>query len=110
VAERGDEQVERSLRFRLGRLDEERAMDDQRKIHGHRMEPLVNHRLGEIEGGEAGALEKMIVEQHFVHAAAVAERLRHEVGKAGADVVGRSEEHTSELQSRQYLVCRLLLE
>src|SRR3712207_7975010 len=32
----------------------------------------------------------------------------------GADLVwatiGRSEEHTSELQSRQYLVCRLLLE
>src|SRR3712207_8178323 len=27
-----------------------------------------------------------------------------------ADVAGRSEEHTSELQSRQYLVCRLLLE
>src|SRR3712207_8693550 len=26
------------------------------------------------------------------------------------DHVGRSEEHTSELQSRQYLVCRLLLE
>src|SRR3712207_7708763 len=25
-------------------------------------------------------------------------------------LVGRSEEHTSELQSRQYLVCRLLLE
>src|SRR3712207_8921377 len=27
-----------------------------------------------------------------------------------AGPVGRSEEHTSELQSRQYLVCRLLLE
>src|SRR5438445_7134698 len=27
-----------------------------------------------------------------------------------AHVAGRSEEHTSELQSRQYLVCRLLLE
>src|SRR3712207_7602612 len=27
-----------------------------------------------------------------------------------ADTAGRSEEHTSELQSRQYLVCRLLLE
>src|SRR3712207_8729589 len=27
-----------------------------------------------------------------------------------AGVFGRSEEHTSELQSRQYLVCRLLLE
>src|SRR3712207_9002480 len=35
-------------------------------------------------------------------------------GRRGAadlvDVDGRSEEHTSELQSRQYLVCRLLLE
>src|SRR3712207_8036680 len=30
--------------------------------------------------------------------------------KHGAAVVVRSEEHTSELQSRQYLVCRLLLE
>src|SRR2546422_11406328 len=28
----------------------------------------------------------------------------------GADRVGRSEEHTSELQSRLHLVCRLLLE
>src|SRR3712207_8780522 len=27
-----------------------------------------------------------------------------------ADLADRSEEHTSELQSRQYLVCRLLLE
>src|SRR3712207_6849690 len=27
-----------------------------------------------------------------------------------AEHLGRSEEHTSELQSRQYLVCRLLLE
>src|SRR3712207_8284159 len=27
-----------------------------------------------------------------------------------ADFLDRSEEHTSELQSRQYLVCRLLLE
>src|SRR3712207_8084828 len=29
---------------------------------------------------------------------------------AGEHEPGRSEEHTSELQSRQYLVCRLLLE
>src|SRR3712207_6885137 len=28
----------------------------------------------------------------------------------GSKGIGRSEEHTSELQSRQYLVCRLLLE
>src|SRR3712207_7565326 len=31
-------------------------------------------------------------------------------GLEGALVPRRSEEHTSELQSRQYLVCRLLLE
>src|SRR3712207_8206385 len=30
--------------------------------------------------------------------------------RLGVRVVVRSEEHTSELQSRQYLVCRLLLE
>src|SRR5258707_1825366 len=29
---------------------------------------------------------------------------------SGPERSGRSEEHTSELQSRQYLVCRLLLE
>src|SRR5947209_13384500 len=32
------------------------------------------------------------------------------VGRASAQRAARSEEHTSELQSRQYLVCRLLLE
>src|SRR3712207_7409814 len=31
-------------------------------------------------------------------------------GRQAALPQGRSEEHTSELQSRQYLVCRLLLE
>src|SRR3712207_7292963 len=36
---------------------------------------------------------------------------RRESGNRGADQADpRSEEHTSELQSRQYLVCRLLLE
>src|SRR3712207_8464439 len=37
----------------------------------------------------------------------VLERVQNELFDLGAD---RSEEHTSELQSRQYLVCRLLLE
>src|SRR3712207_7972029 len=31
-------------------------------------------------------------------------------GRGGGELAIRSEEHTSELQSRQYLVCRLLLE
>src|SRR3712207_8368375 len=38
----------------------------------------------------------------------VIEELPQNPIKLGADM--RSEEHTSELQSRQYLVCRLLLE
>src|SRR3712207_7149397 len=36
------------------------------------------------------------------------DRQRHDLRVPGH--VARSEEHTSELQSRQYLVCRLLLE
>src|SRR3712207_8650448 len=39
--------------------------------------------------------------------ALVAEHVDHHLGTRVDD---RSEEHTSELQSRQYLVCRLLLE
>src|SRR3712207_7016064 len=35
---------------------------------------------------------------------------RHGGQRALIEETGRSEEHTSELQSRQYLVCRLLLE
>src|SRR5258707_8329446 len=47
---------------------------------------------------------------HVSHA-----RLRHGHGfsqwsRRASQRDGRSEEHTSELQSRQYLVCRLLLE
>src|SRR3712207_7285464 len=55
-----------------------------------------------------------------LHAVAVelsARRARRRQGRAAGRVgrrplrrAGRSEEHTSELQSRQYLVCRLLLE
>src|SRR3712207_8033442 len=42
-------------------------------------------------------------------------RLKYEkvvpgIGPVDPDEIVRSEEHTSELQSRQYLVCRLLLE
>src|SRR3712207_8292979 len=35
---------------------------------------------------------------------------RDSLAPGRTQVKGRSEEHTSELQSRQYLVCRLLLE
>src|SRR3712207_8803042 len=39
----------------------------------------------------------------------VEEHADHPLGGAAEDEVCRSEEHTSELQSRQYIVCRLLL-
>src|SRR3712207_8560215 len=46
--------------------------------------------------------------------ATASNRFPHALGKHVTSVTGtedtRSEEHTSELQSRQYLVCRLLLE
>src|SRR3712207_7477886 len=63
--------------------------------------------VGDLLGRQAGDLGRP------------ARRLRHAVGQAlqvAAEVGARlrarrrSEEHTSELQSRQYLVCRLLLE
>src|SRR3712207_7596557 len=38
------------------------------------------------------------------------QRLRHLLRQDRHVDEGRSEEHTSELQSRQYIVCRLLLE
>src|SRR3712207_6866402 len=45
---------------------------------------------------------------HYGDATPLGDVLRHR--GALADGLVRSEEHTSELQSRQYLVCRLLLE
>src|SRR3712207_8180497 len=52
-------------------------------------------------GGGGGRLRPVGPEQVGGH--------RHRAHQQGADQE-RSEEHTSELQSRQYLVCRLLLE
>src|SRR3712207_7921142 len=53
-------------------------------------------RTGEVEGGRE---RRPVGESRFGD---------HHVGVAAR--TARSEEHTSELQSRQYLVCRLLLE
>src|SRR5258707_3591910 len=58
--------------------------------------------------GDALALPAREPKAPFAHARVVALRQLHDevVRRRGL----RSEEHTSELQSRQYLVCRLLLE
>src|SRR3712207_8361941 len=67
---------------------------------------LDRHRAGAMQGvrGVTGVLERVTEADHLVPA----HRRR---GAEGRRCHGdRSEEHTSELQSRQYLVCRLLLE
>src|SRR3712207_7148705 len=56
----------------------------------------------EPEGAEVAALMRSVVEQFENYS-----KLNR---KLPAETAVRSEEHTSELQSRQYLVCRLLLE
>src|SRR3712207_8378636 len=61
----------------------------------------VEVRIVDLALGAVGA-------RHEVHADALGNEPRD--GAAGAGGLVRSEEHTSELQSRQYLVCRLLLE
>src|SRR3712207_8138035 len=50
-------------------------------------------------GGEVGGADGLAEEAHEL-----------EVQRGGEELDARSEEHTSELQSRQYIVCRLLLE
>src|SRR5258707_10528435 len=56
------------------------------------------------------ALKQDLLVHHLCHEITV-ERLRWWTSKSCLSAFsGRSEEHTSELQSRQYLVCRLLLE
>src|SRR3712207_7716453 len=63
---------------------------------------------------EGGAAVAIVDEQHGVlDPVAVPRRAGLQVAQLAIDGLPlglRSEEHTSELQSRQYLVCRLLLE
>src|SRR3712207_8868459 len=62
--------------------------------------------------GDIGVLsdEKAQVQVAGVVERAVADVLDHVLAVGVGRQTNRSEEHTSELQSRQYLVCRLLLE
>src|SRR3712207_8111763 len=73
-----------------------------------------------LGGGQELVLEAEVIKE-FAQARVVvvrealmrAERVRHlsqRLAERGGHQLLRSEEHTSELQSRQYLVCRLLLE
>src|SRR3712207_7643309 len=73
----------------------------------------VEATVGEVEPCRVSHLPGDPLVQAFVAGklAAALDQLRTDVhGGDAASEVRRSEEHTSELQSRQYLVCRLLLE
>src|SRR3712207_7102227 len=62
----------------------------------------LQQRGDQVVGGDVGG-EGFVAQHQAVPQA-------REGGRAHVVDAGRSEEHTSELQSRQYLVCRLLLE
>src|SRR3712207_7868839 len=64
--------------------------------NGHTHPVIVGHH---VSGRRGGATHHVVGASHDRHP-----------GPIAAVHSGRSEEHTSELQSRQYLVCRLLLE
>src|SRR3712207_6883403 len=58
----------------------------------------------------AAARDRALRVQRGAHPDVAAAGADARLVRAGGRQPGRSEEHTSELQSRQYLVCRLLLE
>src|SRR2546425_5898095 len=77
--------------FQDGRASDQAAVDQRCAVHRHRRkQPGDGYRSEENVVGD-----RLVVEQP---------------GFAASEVSGRSEEHTSELQSLAYLVCRLLLE
>src|SRR5699024_11635097 len=65
------------------------------------LDGVVDHGRQQVVGGADGVDVAGEVEVDVLH--------RHDLGVAAAGRAARSEEHTSELQSRFDLVCRLLL-
>src|SRR2546425_2627536 len=73
--------------------------------------PSLSPRMGRVNGSEVITIERFIMEQERLYPEATGElsNLLNDLSLA-AKIISRSEEHTSELQSLAYLVCRLLLE
>src|SRR3712207_7629146 len=78
--------------FRSRRVGNPEMLLDLPEVAARSKEDLQHLGLGRVQGAERAAGE---------HPGQLA---------AAGGAAERSEEHTSELQSRQYLVCRLLLE
>src|SRR5690606_40984062 len=78
------------------------AEAEERGITGKAVTPFLLDRIKEITGGESLEANVELVLNNA--------RLGAAIAVAYARLQRRSEEHTSELQSREKLVCRLLLE
>src|SRR2546425_13121239 len=92
AAPAGDQAIPGRLRYRAGPHEKETRGGGLQSLQAHFPEQAARrHRTEQIEYSPD--------QSH-----------RHGQDAAGADAVARSEEHTSELQSLAYLVCRLLLE
>jgi len=50
----------------LGRLDHHRPVHDEGEVDGHRVEAVVHQALGDVECGDAGLLQQLVVEDHLV--------------------------------------------
>src|SRR3712207_7908195 len=78
-----------------------RSYEGRSAIHEHSDKDGYHRKRNDVNAEE-------VVKHHFRNDDG--EECYHGVEHENAPLVLRSEEHTSELQSRQYLVCRLLLE
>src|SRR3712207_8863013 len=72
--------------------------------------PILAAEHGEIAAVRRGLADRVVHVGPGAMPAGVDEERVVPVRAPARPLVDRSEEHTSELQSRQYLVCRLLLE
>src|SRR3712207_8553432 len=90
-----------------------RSAVDESMVTGESM-PVEKHPGAKVIGGTVNGTGSLVVRAEKVGADTVLSRIVAMVAEAQRSRAPiqrmRSEEHTSELQSRQYLVCRLLLE
>ena len=84
VRDRVGERVQRLLRLCLGRLDEQRLVDEQREVHRRRVEAVVEQPLGEVQRADPQLLLHRRARQHELVHAELPEGERQALGDAGA--------------------------
>src|SRR3712207_8958225 len=83
-----------------------RSVDDRKPLE---YKAFVEFIYGKLVG-DKGYISHKLFQRLFIDGIQLITKLKSNMKGALMSVSDRSEEHTSELQSRQYLVCRLLLE